>query len=99
MLRNVLTSDFLLPTFQAPRRRGILRSEIACHERAAINRDQEAIPFNGYFGRLNYRKNIIPLFEFHSLDRTGRDTTSRSQPQFGRHLLKKRLLLAFRSSP
>src|SRR5207247_3391975 len=28
--------------------------------------------FNGYFGRFNYRKNIIALFEVHSLDRTSR---------------------------
>ena len=29
--------------------------------------------FNGHFGRLDYRKNIIALFEVHSLDRTSRD--------------------------
>jgi hypothetical protein len=28
----------------------------------------ELFLFNGHFGRLNYRKNIITLFKIHSLD-------------------------------
>ena len=41
--------------------------------------------FKGYFGRLDYRKNIIAPFEVHSLDRTSRDnrrhSASRSSDQ------------------
>ena len=34
---------------------------------------KELFLFNGDFGRLNYREDLISLFKIHSLDRTGRD--------------------------
>jgi hypothetical protein len=35
--------------------------------------DRKLFLFNGYFGRLNYREDLISLFKIHSLDRTSRD--------------------------
>jgi hypothetical protein len=39
----------------------------------AIKRPGNLFLFNGYFGRLNYGKNIIALFDVHPPDRTSRD--------------------------
>jgi len=44
-----------------------LRKRILDARPTGARRDQEPIPFNGYFGGLNYGKNIIALFEILNL--------------------------------
>jgi Prolyl oligopeptidase family len=61
-LPNFSTEDWL-PRANGNKRRG----------RKAHVVTRNLFLFNGYFGGLNYRKNIIALFEVHSLDRTSRD--------------------------
>jgi hypothetical protein len=58
---NSSTADWL-PRANGNKRRG----------RQAHVVTRNLFPFNGYFGHLNYGKNIIALFEVHPLDRTSR---------------------------